>query len=125
MRTCVGCHRTAPVDQLVRVTRAADGTLEVGRTAPGRGAWLCRGSLACLDQAVRRRAFDRALRGPVVDGATDRLRAHLGLDGAGTARDGAPGAPERATGRLRGAEALMCEDGGPGRPRGGRKREGH
>ena len=50
---------------LVRITRGADGRLVVGRSQPGRGAWLCAGSPTCLAEAVRRRGFERALRAPV------------------------------------------------------------
>ena len=59
-RTCVGCRSARPADQLVRVVRRPDGSLAVDRHGPGRGAWLCRGSLGCLDDAVRRHGFDRA-----------------------------------------------------------------
>ncbi|MGE3619692.1 MAG: YlxR family protein [Acidimicrobiia bacterium] len=65
MRTCVGCRRRASPDELVRVVRAPDGTLRVGRTLPGRGAWLCAGSVSCRERAARRGAMARALRGPV------------------------------------------------------------
>ena len=74
-RTCIGCRRTAAPAQLVRVVRREDGRLEVGRTLPGRGAWLCVGSPACIDKALRRHAFDRALRGPVDPRSVERLRA--------------------------------------------------
>jgi predicted RNA-binding protein YlxR (DUF448 family) len=50
---------------LVRITRGADGRLVVGRSEPGRGAWLCAGSPSCLAEAVRRQGFERALRAPV------------------------------------------------------------
>ncbi len=73
----MGCRRVAPADQLVRVVHRADGSLSVDRTGPGRGAWLCAGSTACLDQALRRRAFDRALRAMVPPGAADGLRAEV------------------------------------------------
>ncbi len=63
---------------MVRVVRLGDGTLAPGRTLPGRGAWLCRDSMACLDAAQKRRAFERALRGPVAAGAVDGLRRALG-----------------------------------------------
>ena len=46
----------------MRVIRREDGRLEVGRTLPGRGAWLCAGSVACLEAAITRKAFARALR---------------------------------------------------------------
>ncbi len=55
----------AAPDELVRVVRRPDGSLATGRTLPGRGAWLCPGSAACVGSALRRRAFDRALRAPV------------------------------------------------------------
>lgn len=69
MRTCVGCRAKAPRNTLVRVVLDPDrsaATVDPGRSAPGRGAWL-HPSRACLDLARRRRAFPRALRaaGPV------------------------------------------------------------
>ena len=74
----MGCRRVASQDELVRIVRTDSG-LEVSRTAPGRGAWLCARSTAeCLDQAERRKAFSRALRGQVDPEAITRLRAQLG-----------------------------------------------
>ncbi|MGH9043191.1 MAG: YlxR family protein [Acidimicrobiia bacterium] len=62
-RTCIGCRRTAPAAELVRIVRRPDGALAVGRHEPGRGAWLCAGTTPdCFEAAVRRRAFGRALR---------------------------------------------------------------
>jgi len=61
----------------VRVVRRPDGSLRVGRSLPGRGAWLCAGSMACFDLAARRRSFDRALRVPISSVAVDDLRARL------------------------------------------------
>ena len=54
-----------------------DGGLAFGRTRPGRGAWLCRGSLACFDAAARRNAFERALRTTMGSEAVASLRATL------------------------------------------------
>jgi len=64
---------------MVRVVRLAEGTLAVDRRGAGRGAWLCSGSLACLDDAVRRKAFERAFRAPIDAGAAKRLRDELGV----------------------------------------------
>ena len=47
------------------------------RTGPGRGAWLCRDSPECLEQALRRRAFERALAGSVGPEAVEGLRKLL------------------------------------------------
>ncbi len=66
----------------------------------GRGAWLCRGSLSCLERAIRQHAIDRALRVRVTDEAVQRMRAAV-----------------HAEAEVGGAEAEVCEDGRPGRRR--------
>ncbi|MGQ0831823.1 MAG: YlxR family protein [Microthrixaceae bacterium] len=73
----MGCRRRAPQDQLIRIVRTPDGSLRSGRSLAGRGAWLCAGSPACLDLALRRKAFARALRGPVAPDAAAALAEHL------------------------------------------------
>ncbi len=67
VRTCIGCRGADSRSALLRVV------LEVGkdggpvvvpdpeRRRPGRGAWLHPG-VSCLDLALRRKAFGRALR---------------------------------------------------------------
>ena len=83
VRTCVGCRRRAAKQDLLRVVSQDLGTgLQVvpdpaGR-ADGRGAYL-HPTTGCLDQAVRRRVFARALRAPVT-ADVDRLREHLAGD---------------------------------------------
>ncbi|WP_423778135.1 YlxR family protein [Desertimonas flava] len=61
----MGCRTRRPQAELVRVVATADGRIVVSRVAPGRGAWLCTPPEACWRQAVKRRAFERALRRPV------------------------------------------------------------
>jgi N utilization substance protein A len=62
VRTCVGCRRRAPAAELLRVV-ARDGAVvpDPRRRLPGRGANL-HPSVECLEQAVRQKAFPRALR---------------------------------------------------------------
>jgi predicted RNA-binding protein YlxR (DUF448 family) len=60
VRTCAGCGRKAPQDELVRFA-AVDGVLRAGRTLPGRGVYTCR-RLACFERAATRHAFARVLR---------------------------------------------------------------
>ena len=55
------------------MVRTPDGLLDTGRALPGRGAWLCRGSAACLERAARRGAFERALRARLAPSAVDGL----------------------------------------------------
>jgi hypothetical protein len=62
IRTCVGCGRKAPKEELARFV-SSNGALALdpsGR-APGRGAYACRRE-ACFERAVARRAFSRTLR---------------------------------------------------------------
>ncbi|MGA2529108.1 MAG: YlxR family protein [Acidimicrobiales bacterium] len=73
----MGCQRVAPASELIRVVRDPGGALVVGSGLPGRGAWLCRQSPGCVDLAVRRRAFSRALRAQVPPEAVEDLRARL------------------------------------------------
>jgi predicted RNA-binding protein YlxR (DUF448 family) len=71
-RTCAGCGRKAPQQELIRFAARA-GRLVEGRTEPGRGAYTCR-RLACFERASARRAFNRVLRQTVqVDPGLARL----------------------------------------------------
>lgn len=64
VRTCVGCRRRAPAADLVRVVARGGAVVpDVPRRLTGRGAHL-HPDAGCLAQAVRRRAFPRALRVP-------------------------------------------------------------
>jgi predicted RNA-binding protein YlxR (DUF448 family) len=68
-RTCVGCRRSGPKADLLRVTKAPGDQVEVdpsGR-APGRGAYVHRDP-ACAAAAFRRGGLAKALR-TALDGA--------------------------------------------------------
>lgn len=74
-RTCVGCRERAPKRALLRIARAADGTLGIdphGRVA-GRGAYIHR-DRACVDAAFARGAVARALRTGADPDTAARLR---------------------------------------------------
>jgi uncharacterized protein len=86
IRSCIGCRRKAPQPELTRITRRTDGSLSVSRTMPGRGAWLCAGSLPCFELAVRRRAFSKALRATVEEHDIERVRTEF-LQSVSAARD--------------------------------------
>nr|WP_107905151.1 YlxR family protein [Streptomyces chartreusis] len=63
-RTCVGCRERAAKTDLLRIVAVKDECVpDPSGTLPGRGAYV-HPALVCLDQAVRRRAFTRALRAP-------------------------------------------------------------
>ncbi|MEE1941789.1 YlxR family protein [Streptomyces sp. TRM 70361] len=63
-RTCVGCRERSGKAGLLRVVLAGDRCVPDHRgTLPGRGAYL-HPVPACVDLAIRRRAFQRAFRVP-------------------------------------------------------------
>ncbi|MCV7197059.1 YlxR family protein [Mycobacterium angelicum] len=67
VRTCVGCRKRELAAELLRVVAESDGNgkhaviVDTAGSLPGRGAWL-HPSPQCVQQAIRRRAFTRALR---------------------------------------------------------------
>ena len=78
VRTCLGCRQRANQGMLLRVV-AADGSVEVDvrRIRPGRGAYV-HADAGCVERAVKRRTFGRALRAPVDSGSAGHvLAAHL------------------------------------------------
>ncbi|TQM34696.1 YlxR family protein [Microbacterium kyungheense] len=76
VRTCVGCRTRAPRSALLRVV-SIDSALVIDERAsmPGRGAWVHE-TPECVDAAIRRRAFVRALRvsGPL---DTQTIEEHI------------------------------------------------
>jgi predicted RNA-binding protein YlxR (DUF448 family) len=75
-RTCVGCGAKKPQCELLRVALADGSTprLDASGNAPGRGAYVCRDE-ACLERAVRRKAFERSLKWK--SGLPEALKAAL------------------------------------------------
>jgi predicted RNA-binding protein YlxR (DUF448 family) len=66
VRTCLGCRARVARSSLLRFVDAG-GTLaaDPSGSAPGRGAWV-HGSIECLEKAITRKAFGRALRSPSI-----------------------------------------------------------
>jgi len=65
-RTCIGCRETFEKRDLIRIVRSPEGRLvpDLKAKLPGRGVYLCNRP-ACLQKAVRKNLFSRALRSPV------------------------------------------------------------
>ena len=67
VRTCVGCRNRELAVELLRVVAASTGNgktaviVDAAGTLPGRGAWL-HPAPQCAHEAIRRRAFTKALR---------------------------------------------------------------
>lgn len=62
MRRCVGCMESKPKAELLRIV-CSDGILrrDGDGLAPGRGTYICKSAL-CIENAKKRRAFNRAFR---------------------------------------------------------------
>ncbi len=80
IRTCVGCGGKAAQAELVRLAaEEARVVVDRARRLGGRGAWL-HASEACLERALKRRVFARALR---LEGASaDAVALRVGLTGS-------------------------------------------
>jgi predicted RNA-binding protein YlxR (DUF448 family) len=91
VRTCIGCRRRELAVDLLRVVAVDDGTghravtVDGAKRLPGRGAWL-HPDPKCLNDAVRRRAFGRALRitgSPDITAVIERFANTEALDTPG------------------------------------------
>ena len=76
-RTCVGCGKKAPRQELRRLVVSGEGQVSVDPKgqAPGRGAYLC--GAGCLKAAAKRKAFGRAFRGAARQVDLEKLAAVL------------------------------------------------
>ncbi|WP_082046451.1 MULTISPECIES: YlxR family protein [Arthrobacter] len=93
IRTCVGCRRRDRQSHVMRVVaRPIDGqiaaVIDERRRLSGRGAWL-HPDPACMETAVKRKAFNRAFRGPV-DTAQFAASFHAYLERRDGRSDSAP-----------------------------------
>ena len=98
VRTCVGCRKRELAVELLRVVAVVGGngeyavTVDTVRKLPGRGAWL-HPDPQCLDAAIRRQAFVRALR---ITGSPDTTAVVEHVSAASSAC--APATPGNRTG---------------------------
>ncbi|BBY60108.1 YlxR family protein [Mycolicibacterium sarraceniae] len=90
VRTCVGCRKRELAVDLLRVVAMSNGngeravTVDQAGNLPGRGAWL-HPTDRCLEAAIRRRAFGRALRitgSPDTSEVVEEIRAQQALTGS-------------------------------------------
>lgn len=82
IRTCVGCGAQSDKVGLLRIVRAADGSVRFDATGrvPGRGAYVC--SAKCLEGAFSARKLQRALRCGIERSDMDRIAADLATSSA-------------------------------------------
>ncbi|MBQ4505697.1 MAG: YlxR family protein [Firmicutes bacterium] len=83
MRRCVGCMRSLPKPQLIRLADTPDGIAEELSGRGGRGVYLCV-SEDCLSKAIKKNAFSRSFKRKIEDEEYDRLREALRLHAEGS-----------------------------------------
>lgn len=78
LRRCSGCGESKPKKELVRVVRAADGTVSLDLTGrkPGRGAYVCP-CAACLAKARRAKRIERSLEVSIPDEIYDAMQEQI------------------------------------------------
>lgn len=61
IRTCTGCGKALPKQELIRVVKSPDGAVSLDLTGKksGRGAYICR-DRDCLKKAQKAKRFERA-----------------------------------------------------------------
>jgi len=79
LRKCVGCRDMKDKRILVRVVLNADGSLFVDETgkAHGRGAYLCKNSADCLQQAYKTKSLEKSLKHHVPQSVYNLLEASI------------------------------------------------
>ncbi len=83
MRMCTGCRERKPKAELIRVVRTPEGPVVLDKTGRrnGRGAYLCRDSIPCLEKAVKTRMLERSLEVAIDPEVFERLRTEMTADG--------------------------------------------
>jgi len=78
-RQCVGCREMKAKKELIRVVKSPEGVISLDETGkkPGRGAYLCRGTV-CLAKARKSRALERAFEMQIPPEVYDGLERELG-----------------------------------------------
>lgn len=78
LRQCVGCQEQKEKKSLVRVVRTPehDIVFDPSGKKSGRGAYICH-DVSCLEQARKKKAFNRAFKVDVPNEIYDRLEREL------------------------------------------------
>jgi len=73
-RTCVACRRAKAKQELIRLVRVSDGSVEVdpGGKKAGRGAYLCR-SQGCWEVGLRGSQLEHVLRTTLIQNNREQL----------------------------------------------------
>ena len=78
VRTCVSCAASLQKGELMRVVRTKDGSVRFDATGrvPGRGAYVC--NQKCLEDALKSKRLQKALRTAISQDEAMRILAECG-----------------------------------------------
>jgi len=73
-RTCVACHKVKAKQELIRLVRVSDGSVEVDTSGKktGRGAYLCR-SQGCWETGLKGSQLEHVLRTTLIKDNREQL----------------------------------------------------
>lgn len=79
MRMCTGCRERKTKQELIRVVRTPEGPIVIDKTGRknGRGAYICRDQIACLEKAVKTKMLERSLEAAIDPEVYQRLREEM------------------------------------------------
>ena len=79
LRRCVGCREMIEKRAMVRIVINADGDLFIDETgkANGRGAYLCKCNLSCLQHARKAKCVEKSLKCRVPESIYDLIEANI------------------------------------------------
>ncbi len=77
-RKCMGCMKSFPKAELVRIVRTKEGEISVDTTGKkaGRGAYICQ-SADCLKKAVKAKRLEKSFECTIPDEVVNALEASL------------------------------------------------
>lgn len=81
-RNCVGCGKSFPKFDLVRIVRTPNGNIELDPTGKmsGRGAYLCKNK-DCFKNARKAKRFERSLSASIPEDVLDKLEGQVDNNG--------------------------------------------
>jgi len=76
-RTCIACHQVKAKQELVRLVRTLDNSIEIDNSGkkPGRGAYICR-TPECWATGLKGNRLDHVLRVSLTDNNRKKLAEH-------------------------------------------------
>ena len=74
-RTCMGCNEAREKQELLRIVKSKDGTIEVDLTGKknGRGAYICKNE-QCLDKVIKSKRLQRVFEQEIGTDIYENLR---------------------------------------------------